>query len=94
MNDISKKENTPHEIHISSRRQMSVDGVKEVIGFDENTVQLTTLCGDMTVEGSEIHIKVLDVERGQVTLEGKIDSVFYSDPHSGEKRSFWERLVK
>lgn len=95
MNDIQPgHEKAPHEFQVKNRKTMTVDGVKDVIGFDETTVQLTTACGDMTVEGSEIRIKVLDVERGIVSLEGKIDSVFYADPQSGEKRSFWERLVK
>ena len=48
----------------------------------------------MTVEGSDLHVKMLDVERGVVSLEGKIDGIFYAEPTSNEKRSFWERLVK
>ena len=87
-------EPSKHEFHVKSRQQMTVDGVKDMIGFDENTVQMTTTCGDMTVEGSELHVKVLDVERGVVALEGKIDGVFYSDSDGGEKKSFWERFLK
>lgn len=83
-----------HELHLRSRRQMSVDGVKDIIGFDETAVQMTTTCGDMTVEGSELHISVLDVERGVVCLEGKIEGIYYSDPHEAERRSFWSKLVK
>ncbi len=96
---MSETKNTPptgsgHEFAVKARRQMSVDGVKDIIGFDETTVQITTTCGDMTVEGSGLHIGVLDVERGVISLEGNIDSVYYSDPNGGEKRSFWSRLVK
>lgn len=87
-------EQARHEFHVKSRRHMTVDGVKEMIGFDENTVQMTTICGDMTVEGSELHINVLDVERGVVSLEGKIESIYYSDPQDTERRSFWSKLVK
>ena len=90
----SGREKTAHEFSVVSRKQMAIDGVKDVIGFDETSVQLTTYNGDMTVEGNGLHILVLDVERGVVTLEGRIDSVFYSDPSGSEKRSFWERLVK
>lgn len=87
-------EQAKHEIHVKSRRQMAVDGVKDIIGFDENTVQMTTICGDMTVEGSELHISVLDVEKGVVSLEGKIESIYYCDSQDAERRSFWSRLVK
>lgn len=88
------REKTAHEFCVIARKQMTIDGVKDVIGFDESTVQLMTYNGDMTIEGASLHIKVLDVGRGVVTLEGKIDSVFYSEPTSSEKRSFWERFVK
>ena len=87
-------EQEKHQFHVKARRQMSVDGVKDIIGFDETTVQMTTTCGDMTVEGSGLHIGVLDVEKGVVCLEGKIESIYYSDPENAEKRSFWSRLVK
>jgi len=88
------REKNLHEIRVTNRKTMTVEGVKDVIGFDESTVQLTTFGGDMTVEGSDLHVKMLDVERGVVSLEGKIDGIFYAEPTSNEKRSFWERLVK
>lgn len=96
MNDSKHmgNESEKHELHLKSRRQMSVDGVKDIIGFDETTVQMITACGDMTVEGSGLHIGVLDVEKGIVCLEGEIESIYYSDSDNIEKRSFWSRLVK
>ena len=95
MNEMqSGREKTAHEFSVVGRKKMTIDGVKDVIGFDETSVQLMTYNGDMTVEGNGLHILVLDVGRGVVTLEGRVDSVFYADPSSSEKRSFWERLVK
>ncbi len=93
MNDAKNIPNK-HELNVKARRQMSVDGVKDIIGFDETTVQITTTCGDMTIEGNGLHIGVLDVERGVITLEGNIDGIYYADPTDGEKRSFWSKLVK
>lgn len=90
----SAREKSLHEFRVINRKQMTVDGVKDVVEFDETLVRLLTDGGDMTVEGSELHVKVLDVERGVVALEGKIDGVFYSDSDGGEKKSFWERFLK
>ena len=90
----SAREKSLHEFRVTNRKQMTVDGVKDVVEFDETLVRLLTDGGDMTVEGSELHVKVLDVERGVVALEGKIDGVFYSDSDGGEKKSFWERFLK
>lgn len=90
----SLREKNLHEFRVTNRKQMSIDGVKDVIGFDETEVELLTVGGDMTVEGSDLRVKVLDVERGVVTLEGKIDGIFYTEATRGEKRSFWARFVK
>lgn len=95
MNDMrGTDEKNLHELVLKDRKTMSVNGVKDVIGFDESDIQLVTDSGNMTIEGSGLHIKVLDVERGVVSLEGRIDGVFYSDSDSGEKRGFWGRLTK
>ncbi len=90
----SLREKNLHEFRVTNRKQMTVDGVKDVIGFDETAVQLLTTQGDMTIEGSNLRVKVLDVERGVVSLEGKIDGVFYSQATDGEKRSFLARFIK
>ncbi|MBO4979649.1 MAG: sporulation protein YabP [Clostridia bacterium] len=88
------RDKSVHEIRVTNRKQMTVDGVKDVIGFDETEVHLLTALGDMTIEGSDLRVKVLDVERGVVSLEGRVDGIFYSDGASEEKRSFWSRFIK
>ena len=95
MNEMqSLREKGLHEFRVTNRKQMTIDGVKDVIGFDETTVQLVTGGGDMTIEGSSLRVKALDVERGIVTLEGRVDGVFYSEATSGEKRGFWSHLFR
>lgn len=67
-----------HEISLKSRKRMSISGVREVISFDENAVDLRTVCGELSIEGEGLHIGVLDTERGIVTLEGaSIDGAWY-----------------
>ena len=95
MNEVqSLREKNLHEFRVTNRKQMRIDGVKDVIGFDETEVRLLTVEGDMTVEGSDLRVKELDVERGVVSLEGKIDGIFYTEATDGEKRGFWARFVK
>ncbi len=83
-----------HAFSVTMRKEMSIQGVREVESFDENSVILHTLGGEMTVEGSDLRIGVLDTDRGVVTLSGKIDGVFYTGDHAEEKRSFLGRLFR
>ena len=80
-----------HQIHVTKREEMTVQGVKEVESFDESGAVLQTTAGEMTVEGSDIHVGVFDMDRGLVTLSGKIDAILYSDSRSGEKGSLFRR---
>ena len=83
-----------HEINVKMRKEMTVCGVLEVESFDENTVILHTSCGDMTVEGRELKVGTLDVERGLVSLGGHIDAVLYSIDDGEKKRTFFGRKAR
>ena len=80
-----------HEIVLVKRTEMSGSGVCEVISFDEESVRLKSLEGELFIEGSEVKIGVLDPERGVVTLSGKIDGFYYTDDEKGEKKGFFSR---
>ena len=84
MNGQSEKQ--IHEIRLGMRKDMSVTGVKEVLSFDESCVVLKSACGEMTVEGSDLRVGILDTDRGIVSLCGKIDTVYYTDERGAEKR--------
>ena len=84
MNGQSERES--HEIRLGMRKEMNITGVREVLSFDENCVVLKSVCGEMTVEGSDLRVGTLDTERGVVTLCGKIDTVYYTDDRPTEKR--------
>ncbi len=81
-------EKQTHEIRVGMRKEMNVTGVREVVSFDEACVVLRSVCGEMTVEGSELRVGTLDTDRGVVTLSGKIDTVYYTDERPTERRGF------
>ena len=78
-----------HEILMKMRKEMKINGVTEVESFDETGAVLHTVCGMMTVEGTEIRIGILDVDSGNVTLNGRIDAIFYSSEEKESKRSIF-----
>ena len=87
-------EKREHEIHIIKRGCMSVSGVEEVVSFDENSVTLISLEGELVIEGEGIKIGALDTDRGVVTLSGRIDGFFYVSEERNEKRGFFSRFSK
>ena len=92
MNGQTDKSN--HEIVLKKRREMSVSGVKDVDSFDETGAVLMTSEGELTVEGNDIKIGILDTDRGIVTISGRIDAVFYSGDGEDKKRGIVSRFFK
>ncbi|MBR1586002.1 MAG: sporulation protein YabP [Clostridia bacterium] len=63
---------------MDNRRAAALTGISEVIAFDDNQVILSTDQGDVALTGEGLHVTRLMLEEGQLTVEGRIDSVFYS----------------
>lgn len=80
----------PHSILLENRKKLVVDGVLDVIRFDDLTAELSTSLGDLIVEGEGLRIEVFDTEKGSVTLTGYIRVLDYLEksgiPQKGDKK--------
>lgn len=78
MNDnkgIGKSQN----IILENREKLSISGVEHVDSFNDNTIVLATLRGGMIVKGASLNINKLNLEDGNVIIEGNINSVVYNN---------------
>lgn len=60
-------------------------GVSDVDSFDEQTVVVYTDLGELTVHGRGLHINKLSLDSGELTLDGEVVSLTYTDnqPNKG-----------
>ena len=72
-------EEKKHTLKMAARAHVEICGVLRVDSFDEQSVILLTDCGEMTLEGEELHIGTLDIERGVVSVDGQIGMISYAD---------------
>lgn len=70
----------PHQVIMENRHTLSVSGVSDVDSFDGNTVVAYTDMGELTVRGEGLQIRHLNVESGELSLEGEVVSLCYSEP--------------
>ena len=75
-------------ITIVNGKALSVNGVKDIAGCDENVVYLNTSSGRITVEGNELKIESLEKESGNVIVSGDISGVFRSESVTAKKGFF------
>ncbi len=81
----------PHLVTLEGRERMTVTGVEDVEGFDEHSVSIYTTEGLLTVAGEELHIEKLNLENGELSIYGRVDSMEYSEG-GGEKVGLLARL--
>ena len=83
-----------HNIILEDRRLLTVSGVSDVDSFDEETVVLFTDSGELTVRGSNLRMNKLNVETGEVNIEGQIDSLAYRDESPRGQGGFFGRIFR
>ena len=71
--------NKEHNIVLNERKLIELTGIKTVISFDTEEVLLDTSLGGLLIKGHELHINQLNLDKGFVDVEGKVDSLIYSD---------------
>lgn len=89
-----KNENIPQNIILENRRKVSVSGVNDVDSFDENQSVIYTCMGLLEIKGSELHMSKLNLDSGEIVLEGHFDSFSYIDSPSSEKSAAKPGLLK
>lgn len=75
----------PHACRLENRNAASLTGVREVVSFDENQVVMDTDMGLLTIKGKDLHVSRLTVEKGELELEGQVDSLAYSSNEAYRK---------
>lgn len=85
-----------HKFMLTNRRTCLVSGVCDVLSFDLSEILLETDQGMLMIKGNDLHVNRLTLEKGEVDIEGKIDSLTYSDVtnYGGKGESLLGRLFK
>lgn len=85
-----------HKIILNNRKTGSFTGVLDVISFDLNEILLETEDGMLNVKGKDLHVNRLNLEKGEVDIEGTIDAFSYSQIPASIKKSenFFGKIFK
>ena len=74
-----------HKLTLQNRGSVMLTGVKDVVAFDENQVVVDTDMGLLTIKGKELHVSRLTVEKGELEVDGQVDSLTYSSNEAYRK---------
>lgn len=93
---MEEKLQKAHKMTVNNRHSAILNGVVDVLSFDINEILLETEQGMLLIKGNDLHVNRLTLEKGEVDIEGRIDSLTYSEVtnYGKQAESFFGRLFK
>ncbi len=85
MISMQDEEKQQSMLELVNRQLLRLNGVRNVAEFDEETIVLETDLGRLEIKGQHLNVTSLDVEDGNLQVDGVISSFRYLDDR--QKRS-------
>ena len=92
--DMVEEKLKEQNVMMQNRERITISGVSDVDSFDEHAVVLYTSLGILSVKGTGLHINKLNVETGDLCIEGEIDALAYSQQQSAKNGGWLAKLLK
>lgn len=85
-----------HTVVMERRESVSVTGVIDVLSFDEETIIAETEMGVLILRGDNLHVNRLNLETGDLEVDGGISNLAYEDQagYSKGKASLLGKLFR
>lgn len=83
-----------HNIIMENREKVAVTGVLDVISFDEDVIVIETEMGILIIKGENLHVNSLNLEKGNMDIDGSVFCLNYDEKGHGERNSLFGRIFK
>lgn len=83
-----------HRIKFDNRSEGFLSGIVDVVSFDDEEIVFESSYGGIILKGSNLHIKSLNLENGEVTIDGNVDSINYTKSQGRNKEPLLKKLFR
>ena len=88
---MAEKSACTHSLCMEGRSRAMITGVTDVECFSGEMAVVSTALGDMTICGENLKVARLDIQSGEVEIEGQIDGIDYG---AAKKSGFLARIFR
>ncbi|MEY8763186.1 MULTISPECIES: sporulation protein YabP [Clostridium] len=81
-----KLEDKKSLLSLENRKKLILTGIIEVISFNEDQISLNTNLGILNIKGKNLKMNKLDVQNGDVSIIGTINSCIYINNEPKKKK--------
>lgn len=85
--ETKKVANIIQNIILENREKLHISGVLDVLSFDDQIIIVETELGLLTIKGENLKINKLNIDTSEVTLEGFVSSLIYSNSDTIKKNA-------
>ena len=81
---------------LENREKLSVSGVVDVESFNDENIIVDTELGVLSIKGEDLHINKLSIDSSELSIEGDIISLEYSDREGSKSKGlgFLSKMFK
>lgn len=82
-----------HTLILEQRTKLTISGVSEICGFDENYINMVTEQGILSVKGKDIKVVSFDTDSKNISVSGNFFALIYVNDDN-EKKGFFKSLFR
>ncbi|MGL5512144.1 MAG: sporulation protein YabP [Sporomusa sp.] len=82
-----------HQLTLVDREELIIDGVVSLGSYDEKEIAMETEQGVLMIKGEGLNIKQLNLEQGNIIVEGTVKGLSYEDDQR-QRKGLLERFLK
>ncbi len=94
MDNNLQNESKKHNVILNNGRELFIEGVNEVLNFDETLISLITPLGELSIEGNELRITKYIMQSGEMCVLGKISALIYSETKTESKKRLFGKFSR
>lgn len=72
-----KETNFKHQVTLTNRKELFIEGVKSIQSFDSNEFLIETIMGYMIIKGKGLMLGKMDNDNEQLSIKGEVSDISY-----------------
>ena len=94
VNSIGNRMNSNQNIQIENRKSIKLSGVTKIHNLNTLEFSLETTLGNLIIKGNNLEMLSFDVENGNLSITGEMDSLSYQNISKKNNKGFIQKLFK
>ncbi len=91
--ETSYKENN-HHILVRNRESLEITGISKIDSLNDETFVLETIFGQMIISGSNLEMRNLNIDKGELFISGQVNVIEYHDKAKKKNEGIMNKLFK